>query len=195
MVPHTTETTTPLERTSLPMKAGPVGAVTVAAHVAHGGIEAITTRTRRCTREIRQRFARHVSTGAQIVGPAADLHDSPPQLFAVAMIAAPLFAASAVFTGIAVATASDQDDEYVKSVGTAVTDCPLEAPGVEVAVVMPSGEIRRGVTDAHGRLVIRVPNAEPDRGTVIVRAGERTAAVPYQRVVAKPARLAFAVEL
>lgn len=109
------------------------------------------------------------------------------------MIGAPFFVVSAAVTGIVVAASSPRDDQYVKTVGVSVIDCPVEAAGIELEAVMPSGEIRRGVTDAHGRLVIRVPDAEPDRGTVIVRAGERTAAVPYQRVTAKPTQLAFTV--
>ena len=193
MVPRTMETTTPLERTALPTTTGPVGPVAVAAHVAHGGIEAITTRTRHCTSEIRQRFVRHRSIGAELVGPAVGLGQRPDVWAAMVVIDAPFFVVSAAVTGIAVAASSDRDDQYVQTVGLAVTDCPLEAPGIAVAVVMPSGAIRHGVTDDHGRLTFRVPDAEPDRGTVIVRAGERTAAVPYQRTVAKPPRLAFTV--
>lgn len=192
VVPKTTETITPLERTSLPMRIGPVGPLALAARVSHGGIEAIATRTRQCTSEVRQRFAERRSTEADIATPdGAD----PRTFAAMVVLAVPAFLISAAVTSIEVAASSPEHHDYVKTVSVTVTDCSLEAPAVALDVVMPSGAVVHGVTDEHGRFSVRVPNAEPARGIVLVRAGDQMAEVEYRRAVRVPSpQLAFQVQ-
>lgn len=183
VLPKTTDTITPMERTARSPACGPAGGLKISATSSHGTLHVRATRSRRCAVEIWQRYAHHQSTHAEVVGPDASggIPGDPGTALAVLAFAAPIFVVSAAFTGVALAVSPAQDEQYVKKLGVMAIASPVEAASVAVDAVMPSGATVHGMTDAHGLASLQVPDSEPETGVVVLRAGTLTGKLSYQR--------------
>ncbi len=183
VLPKTTDTTRPLERTAKRPACSPAGGLKVAVTTSHATVRVVATRSRRCTLDVWQRYAHHQSTHAEVVGPdtSGGVPTDPGLVLAVLALDAPFFVLSAAFTGVALAVSPSQDDQYVKKVGTMAIEAPVAAAFVDVDAVMPSGAEVHGATDAQGVLVVNVPETEPASGVVVVHVRTLTGRVSYRR--------------
>ena len=136
------------------------------------------TRLRDCHREIyavlENRRERHLKLGG------AD----DPRARAFGILLAPvLIPVSAIVSGISVAADEGSTTEQTRVDHVEKLRCTRPAAGLAIELVVPSGRVLRGTTDANGVATIGLPVSEPYRGVAVARAETASARIHFERPV------------
>lgn len=159
-----------------PLVIGTVGGVLLRGEVTGTRVAIQTLRHRDCHHRVGRvieetswRVSKVKTTSADLSG--ANINDAAGAVVLLALFPV-VFALSGVVSSVRVAasgtrtTRTPEPDEIKKFA------CPAQAPGLHVEVLLPSGAIVDGTTDALGHFSFTIPETEPPSGTITVRALE-----------------------
>lgn len=176
MVPERRTTSQIVGTDRSPLIVGRIGGIVVHAELSGsqvGGaqIEVRTTRHRQCHRTVERMVEQRSKRVAKIEsGGDVDFKGASAAGILVWIALIPVvFAASSVVTGVVVGLDGTEVARKPQSGGDERFTCPAQATFVRLEIVLPSGALITGTTDALGRATFAIPRAEP-AGPVLVRA-------------------------
>lgn len=177
VLPKTTKTTRQVQMYEAPPEVSASGGLIVDAHTASAVVQVRTQRARTCSHELRAVIETRTDKALSLVGGVSD-RDGAGFAMLVELAVAPV---SFVVSGVIVATSRPHREYDTQTVRRDEYACPAIAAGVPVAIALPSGASVRLTTDRAGALAFHIPDTEPARGIVIVRAGDTEARLAYSR--------------
>ena len=157
---------------------GPDRDLVLAAHLEGDKLAVHATRKRRCQRQvlavIETESTRHFGFSAP----------DDPRARVFGLLLSPLtLPVSSVVTAFVVAVDTGAVDQHTRLDHVEEVACDHPAASIAVEVALPSGATVASKTDAHGLATFELPDAEPDRGTVIARSEQASLSIPYARAV------------
>ncbi len=172
MVPERRTTSQIVRIDRSPLIVGAVGGIVVEASITGAEISVRTSRHRMCHRTIERVIEQRSKRVAKIEsGGDPDFKGATGYGILVWIALLPVvFAASSLVTGVVVGLDGTEVARLPQSGGVERFACPAQAMFTRLEVVLPSGSLITGATDALGRATFALPAAEPPTGAVIVRA-------------------------